>query len=184
MLSSALAELHSSEINRKLSLTDEEFLSWLRSKRQSKWFFSYYDIRKPYKRAFVLQRKGSATDVEGANADIFNRLESALADERGYKNVAHAVKVGLNIHGSVNRHDIVIDIPASMKKVSGINVLSEGHDKPDLISPIYSSIAEHFDNVARKARIYVRPDLLGGKTLIDSNILIRKELCNLYGLTS
>ncbi|MGA2468243.1 MAG: protein kinase [Thermodesulfobacteriota bacterium] len=184
MLSSAITDLDPNQVKQKLNNTDEEFLIWLRSKRETKWFFSYFDIRKPYKRAFVLQRKGGSADTEESGSELFNRLEDALLDKAAYSIVSDAVKAVLNIGDNCSRHDIVLDIPEGMTKVTGIHVLPEGHDKPDLISPIYSSIADMFDNVSRKARIFIRPDLLGSRSLIESNDLIRKALCEKYGINT
>lgn len=182
MLTATLKDLDPDQIRQKLNSTDERFLLWLRSNRETKWFFSYFDIRKPYRRAFVVQRRGASRETEESSSEIFNRLESALSNPADYSTVADAVRAALNIGKNVNPHDIVLDIPSGMTKITGIQVLPEGHDRPGLISPIYSSIADHFDNVARKARIFIRPDLLGSKNLVESNNLIRKALCEKYGI--
>jgi len=183
MLSAAIRDVPSSDLNDTMCCADDEFLGWLRARKECVAFFMYFDVRRPYKRAFVLQRKGGGVETEESNEALFDRLQNALAAEGDYENVTEAVRRALEISSQVSRYDIVIDIPEGMTKVTGIHVLPEGHDKPDLISPIYNSIADHFDNVARKARIFISPEIMGERSLSDTNKRIRQVLCETYGIS-
>jgi HD superfamily phosphohydrolase len=182
MLSAAIATLGARKVKGHLWDTDDEFLAWVGSNKATAWLAELVQRRRPYRRAFVHQRLGGRSSQE--DQALFGLLEK-IAEEGGEERsrlqnvVARALSIAKH-----EPHEIVLDVPKGVTKISAVEVLPEGHSEPGQAGPIFGAIGENFDGFARKARIFVHPDLMPAMPIADSTNRVRDELISEYGLNA
>jgi hypothetical protein len=140
------------------------------------------DCRKAYRRAFVLQRLGGRDFEFETDRALFDLLETAVAGRRELLlAIQSEVTRALGLVGPV-KHEIVLDVPHGTTLVGGVQVLPEGHDEPGSVGPIFDAIAQNFDGFGRKARIFVHPRHMLGRSMTDSTLAVRKALVTAFSL--
>jgi HD superfamily phosphohydrolase len=180
MLSAAIDQFTPDEIKTHLWDTDSSFLNWLGSDRRSKWLVELIQNRKPYRRAFVHQRLGASS--ENTDERLFEFLENAVGgNEELLQRVQDVVARTLGIKVT-KPYQIVLDVPKGMTRIRGVQVLAEGHETPGPVGPIFDAIGQNFDGFARKARIFVHPDLMERRHVAECTALVRKALVHDFQL--
>lgn len=182
MVTAALDLFGADEIKPHLWDTDDVFLGWLRNEERSHWLDDLLAARKPYRRAFVLQRLGGKEFDPELDRLLFKRLEGAVSGNRELlRTIQSEVASALCIQ-EPRPHEIVLDVPRGTTWVGGVKVLPEGHEEPGSVGPIFDAIGLNFDGFGRKARIFVHPRHMGGRSLTESTRAVRKALVSGLGL--
>lgn len=183
MLSSAIDRFTVTEINEHLWDTDHDFLRWLSEDGKGQWFTDLVQSRTPYRRAFVHQRLGGGQTDDEIDTKLFELLELAAAGKKEVlSRIKKAVIDTLGIRRA-KRHEIVLDIPQGMTRISGVKVLAEGHEEPGRAGPIFDAIGTNFDGFARKARIFVHPRFMVKRSVAESTGAVRRALVKEFKLT-
>jgi HD superfamily phosphohydrolase len=182
MVAAAIHQFDKEEIQPHLWDTDPEFLAWLARDNRSSWLQGLIDERKPYRRAFVLQKLGGKElDVETDHA-LFEFLQSAVTTQQDLlPKILEEVARALGLREPL-KHEIVLDIPRGTTRVGGVQVLPEGREEPGSVGPIFDAIGENFDGFGRKARIFIHPRLMEGRSVAESTLLVRKALVTAFRL--
>ena len=116
------------------------------------------------------------------DAQLFEYLEAAATGNSKYLDrILRVTKAVLRITTS-EPHKVVLDVPAGMTRIRGVKVLPEGHEEPGDPGPIYAAIGKNFDGLARKARIFVHPDIFQGRSVAHSTSLVRSALMKEFRL--
>lgn len=182
MLSAAIGNFGADEARSHLGDTDEKFMSWLANNQRSSWFTDLVACRQPYRRAFVHQKFGGSEASTDTEKKLFAILEKAAEGNEELKEAIVAT-VARTLHIAIKtEHDIVLDVPAGMTRLRGVQVLAEGHEEPGRVGPIFDAIGENFDGVARKARVFVHPSLLEKRPVVESTSAVRKALIEQFQL--
>jgi HD superfamily phosphohydrolase len=183
MLCAAAENLKKERYESHLWDTDHSFLQWLRRDKRARWAVDLIDSRRPYRRAFVHQKLGGPEGDETIDRRLFQVLETA-ANERGEKlqRIKHVVRTTLRLKDNGWAHDIVLDVPEGMTHIGGVRVLPEGHEEPGSTGRIFNAIADSFDGFARKARIFVHPDLMTKKSVLESTREVREALLKEFNI--
>lgn len=163
--------------------TDDQFLMWLGSQRTTKWLVDLIQQRRPYRRAFVHQRLGGrSTSQDQALFQVLETIAKEEIDSR-FDRLQRVVARALMID-DYKPHEIVLDVPKGVTKIDAVEVLPEGHLEPGQAGPIFAAIGENFDGFARKARIFVHPDLMPQMSVADSTNRVREALLSEFGMTA
>ena len=76
----------------------------------------------------------------------------------------------------------MLDVPAGMTRISGVQVLPEGQEELGWVGPNFDAIGDNFDGFARKTRIFVHPQLMERKSVAESTSALRKALVREFNL--
>lgn len=182
MLSAVLQECRENEIGKHIWDTDTKFLYWIQKHKDSSWFFRLIERRTPFRRAFVQQREGSQEDTSKKDERLFSNLERAASGDIDHMKAIREAVAGVLKITKYEKNEIIVDVPKKLVDVAGIRVLPEGSEKPISPGPVFKAIGQNFDGFARKARVFVHPKIIGGRSVTETNPKIKEVLLRRFAI--
>lgn len=180
MVSAALAQCGQESVGTHLWDGDAMFLEWLTNQGSAGWLRDLLGVRKPYRRAFVQPRFGWGDGTLTEDEKLFGKMEDAARGEGDALEVVRRVVADVVGAKEFSEHEIVVDVPREVGSVTGVRVLPEGQEKPVSAGPIYAGIGKTFDGWARKARVFVHPKFMSGRSVMETSLAVRSELLKAF----